>query len=188
MNESILKECRTAAQAFRALESIAADIEEVCRLCIDALKRDKVIFVCGNGGSAADAQHFAAELVGRFRKERKALRAVALTVDTSVITSVGNDYGFENVFSRQIEALAKCGDVLIGISTSGNSPNVIRALEKAKLMGVKSVGLTGRHSGAMSAVCDAVICAPSEETPRIQELHTAIGHIICRVVEEACCA
>lgn len=187
MRESIVLECRKVAQTFLALETVAADIEAACDVCIQAIRRGGAIYFCGNGGSAADAQHFAAELVGRYRKERSALRAVALTVDSSVLTSVGNDYGFEEVFSRQVEGLAEKGDVLVAISTSGNSANVLRAIEAAKKLGAVTIGLTGRAAGKMQDICDVMICAPSEEVPRIQELHAAIGHILCGEIEEACC-
>lgn len=188
MMDRIIVECRDAAQAFQALETIASNIEAACDICINAIRQGKTIYFCGNGGSAADAQHFAAELVGRYRKERKALKAVALTVDTSTLTAVGNDYRFEDVFSRQIEGLAVSGDVLIGISTSGNSANVLKALTVARSLRVKTIGMTGRSAGKMSTHCDVVIPAPSDDVPHIQELHTAIGHIICGAIEEAACA
>ena len=188
MRDWIIAECREAAQAFQSLETIAFDIEAACGICIRAIHQGKTIYFCGNGGSAADAQHFAAELVGRYRKERRAIKAVALTVDTSILTSVGNDYGFDDVFSRQIEGLAVPGDVLIGISTSGNSANVLNAFTVARSLGVTTIGMTGRSSGKMSSLCDVVISAPSDEVPHIQELHTAIGHIICGAIEEAVCA
>lgn len=188
MRERIIAECRAVAQAFQALGEIAVDIEAACNICIAAIRRGKTVYFCGNGGSAADAQHFAAELVGRYCKERKAMRSVALTVDPSILTSVANDYGFDNVFSRQIEGLAVAGDVLIGISTSGNSLNVLNALTTARALGVKTIGITGRYPGKMDTYCDVVIHAPSNEVPRIQELHTAIGHIICGMIEAAICA
>ena len=188
MNERIVRECRAAAGAFAALESIAPEIAAAAACCRDALRIGKTIFLCGNGGSAADAQHIAAELVGRYRKERAALKAIALTVDPSVMTSIGNDYGFDNVFSRQLEGLATTGDVIIAISTSGHSRNVLRAIAAAKSLGVKTIGLTGRDSGEMGRMCDILICAPAEDVPRIQELHAAIGHILCGEIEEGVCA
>ena len=139
----------------------------------------------GNGGSAADSQHIAAEFVGRFAFDRPALPALALNVNTSCITAIGNDYGFEQVFSRQIEALGQAGDVAIGISTSGNSPNVVRAISVAKKKGLHTIGLTGRTGGTLKSTVDFCICVPSEETPRIQESHILIGHIISELVEEA---
>jgi len=142
----------------------------------------KVIFL-GNGGSAADAQHLAAEFTGRFLGERPALAAVALSVNTSSLTAIGNDYGFDFVFARQLEALGKEGDVAVGISTSGNSPNVIRALDIAKSKSIYSVALTGRTGGKMKSVADCMISIPSDETPRIQECHILTGHLICEIVE-----
>jgi D-sedoheptulose 7-phosphate isomerase len=144
----------------------------------------KVIFF-GNGGSAADAQHLAAEFTGRFLKERPALPALALSVNSSSLTAIGNDYGFDLVFARQMEALGRGGDVAIGISTSGNSPNVIRALEVAKSKSVYTVSLTGKSGGKLKDIADCTICIPSEETPRIQECHILTGHLICEVVEQA---
>ena len=144
----------------------------------------KVIFF-GNGGSAADAQHLAAEFTGRYLKERPALPALALSVNSSSLTAIGNDYGFDLVFARQIEALGRYGDVAVGISTSGNSPNVIRALEVAKLKSIYSVSLTGQSGGKLINIADCTICMPSEETPRIQECHILTGHLICEVVEQA---
>ncbi len=143
----------------------------------------KVIFF-GNGGSAADSQHLAAEFTGRYLKERRALPALALSVNSSSLTAIGNDYGFELVFARQLEALGKPGDVAVGISTSGNSPNVIRALEAAKLRSIYTVSLTGKSGGKLKNIADCTICMPSEETPRIQECHILTGHLICEVVEE----
>jgi D-sedoheptulose 7-phosphate isomerase len=138
----------------------------------------------GNGGSAADAQHFAAEMVGRFLMERKALPAIALTTDTSILTAVGNDYGFDEIFTRQVEALANPGDILIGISTSGNSLNVKRALEAGKHIGVKTIGLLGRNGGEIGPIVDSNLTVPSFETPRIQEAHLIIIHILCDLIEK----
>ncbi len=142
----------------------------------------KVIFF-GNGGSAADAQHLTAEFTGRYLKERRALAALALSTNSSSVTAIGNDYGFDLVFARQLEALGKEGDVAVGISTSGNSRNVIRAFETAKSKSIYTVALTGASGGAMKKVADCTICVPTEETPRIQECHTLAGHIICEIVE-----
>lgn len=143
----------------------------------------KVIF-CGNGGSAADSQHLAAEFTGRYLKERNALPALALTANTSSVTAIGNDYGFDVVFARQLEALGNKGDVFVGISTSGNSRNVIRAMEAAKLRSIYTVALTGASGGAMKQIADCAISVPSDETPRIQECHILLGHIICEIAEE----
>ena len=143
----------------------------------------KVIF-CGNGGSAADAQHLAAEFTGRYLKERRALPALALHGNSSAVTAIGNDYGFDFVFARQMEALGKEGDVAFGISTSGNSPNVLRALEVAKSKSIYTIALIGGKGGKMKNLADCAICIPSEETPRIQECHILTGHIICEIAEE----
>ena len=138
---------------------------------------------CGNGGSAADSQHLAAEFVGRFQKERAGLPAIALTVDTSILTAVGNDYGYDKVFVRQVQALARPGDVLVGISTSGNSANVVEAVELAKSMGVYCVGMTAVGGGKMKELCDECIAVPAQVTARAQEMHILIGHILCELVD-----
>lgn len=158
-------------------------IAQTSEILIDALQKGNKALLFGNGGSAADAQHIAAELVGRFAFDRPALPALALSVNTSCVTAIGNDYGFEQVFSRQLEALARPGDVAIGISTSGNSANVLRALTTAKKMGLHTVALTGRTGGSLRSIVGHCICAPSAETPRIQECHILIGHIIAELVE-----
>jgi D-sedoheptulose 7-phosphate isomerase len=142
------------------------------------------VFFFGNGGSAADSQHLAAEFTGRYLKERRALPALALSVNTSSLTAIGNDYGFDLVFARQLEALGGPRDVAVGLSTSGNSPNVIRALEAAKLKSIYTVSLTGKSGGKLKNIADCTICMPSEETPRIQECHILTGHLICEIVEE----
>ena len=143
---------------------------------------NKVLF-CGNGGSAADSQHLAAEFVGRFQKERKGLPAVALTVDTSILTAVGNDYGYDKVFARQVEALARPGDVLVGISTSGSSANVVQAVELAKKMGLYTVGMTAAGGGRMLQLCDECLAVPANVTARAQEMHILLGHILCELVD-----
>jgi len=161
-------------------EAIAASVE----MLVDALRNGKKILLMGNGGSAADAQHFAAEMVGRFLMERKALPAIALTTDTSILTAVGNDYGFDEIFKRQVEALAEPGDVVFGISTSGKSVNVKRAIEAGKDIGAKTLGLLGCDGGDIASVVDLHLTVPSSETPRIQEAHLVIIHIICDLVEK----
>jgi len=163
---------------------VVSDVAKVSELLVDALQQGNKLFFFGNGGSAADAQHIAAEFVGRFAFDRPALPALALNVNTSCITAIGNDYGFESVFSRQIEALGRSGDVAIGISTSGKSPNVIRAMSTATRMGLRTVGLTGSSGNALKDAVEYCICAPSSETPRIQECHILIGHIISELVEQ----
>ena len=157
---------------------------KVARLASSAIKAGKKIMLCGNGGSAADSQHIAAEFIGRFEKERKSMAAIALTTDTSALTAIGNDYGYEEVFSRQVEGLGQSGDLLIGISTSGNSKNVVKALGVAKEKGISTVALVGdRPNGAMQTIADYVLVAPSANTARIQECHILMMHTICQLVE-----
>ena len=158
-------------------------LEEVARSCIFSLKNGNKILLAGNGGSAADAQHIAGEFVSRFAFNRPALAAIALTTDTSILTAIGNDYGFENIFSRQIHALARKGDVFIAYSTSGKSLNVINALKAARENGVICVGMTGDGGGEMKILCDFYLNVPSTNTPKIQECHAVLGHIICGIVE-----
>ncbi len=160
-------------------------IAEMATMLADTLARGGKLLVMGNGGSAADAQHFAAEIVGRFKMERRALPAVALSTDTSILTAIGNDYGFEAIFSRQVEALAAPGDVVVGISTSGNSPNVLKAFQLARERGCRTIGLLGCDGGCIKAACDLALVVPSDDTPRIQEGHIAIIHIVCDLVEKA---
>lgn len=148
-----------------------------------SLAAGRKILVCGNGGSAADAQHFAAELVGRYLYDRPALPAVALTVDSSILTAVGNDYGFESVFARQVEALGQEGDCLIAISTSGNSPNIVKAILAARQQKMPVIGLSGKDGGGMAGLCDYFFCVPSQTTPLIQEIHGALVHLLCRLVD-----
>ena len=165
------------------LETQADTIAVVAAALVEAMRNGKTLYLCGNGGSAGDAQHIAAELVGRFTKERRALPAVALTTNSSALTALGNDYEYAIVFSRQLEAFGKAGDILIGISTSGNSPNVLHALETAKTLGMVTVGLTGETGGKTNAAADHCICVPSRDTARIQESHILIGHILCEIIE-----
>lgn len=152
---------------------------------VECLQAGGKLIVFGNGGSAADAQHLAAELVGRYRAERKALAAIALTTDSSALTAIGNDFGFEEIFSRQLNAVGKPGDVAMAISTSGNSPNVLRALESARKLRMTTIGLSGKSGGEMRGLVDMCLCAPSEWTPRIQEVHILIIHILSGIVENA---
>ena len=165
-----------------------ADAIHACGVMLaQAATQNNLIMLCGNGGSAADAQHIAAELVVRLRSSvnRRAIAAMALTVDTSILTAGGNDYGFDHVFARQVEAFGKPGGVLIAISTSGNSTNVIKAVEQAKSMGVTVIGLLGGLGGTLASLCDASVCVPSDVTARIQESHILVGHIWCEMIEEA---
>lgn len=159
-------------------------LEEVVKRIIEAYKNNKKLLCCGNGGSAADAQHMVAELVGRFKKERKPLNAIALTTNTSIITALANDYSYDLVFSKQVEAYGEKGDIFVGISTSGNAESVIKAAQKAKEIGLLTVGLTGQNGGRLKNYVDYCICVPSDYTPRIQELHITVIHIICELVEE----
>lgn len=170
-----------ANQSLVALEDA---IEKTCQIVASAILRGGKILLFGNGGSAGDAQHIAAEFTGRFLKERRGLPAIALTTDTSALTAIGNDYGFDHVFERQVEALAAPDDILIGISTSGNSLNVLKALLKGKHMGCLAIGLSGRDGGSMNEICDINLVVPSNITARIQEIHILIGHIICSAVDE----
>ena len=169
------------------LETLAQDgprIERMAKLFASTVARGRTIFFCGNGGSAAEAQHFAAELVGRFTRERRALPAVALTTDSSILTSVGNDYGFSRVFSRQIEALGRRGDLLVVLTTSGRSPNILAAIRAARARGLKVAGMTGAGGAAFARRCDICIVVPSRATPRVQEVHLAVGHLCCERAEE----
>jgi D-sedoheptulose 7-phosphate isomerase len=186
----MIKEIHTQLQDHRTvIELLERDmvplIAEMGILISDALNRGSKLLVMGNGGSAADSQHFVAEIVGRFKMERKALPAVALSTDTSILTAIGNDYGFDAVFSRQVEALAAPGDVVVGISTSGNSPNVLKALNMAKTRGCRTIGLLGKDGGSIKAACDLALIVPTDDTPRIQEGHITIIHIVCDLVEKA---
>lgn len=178
----------SAAVKKQFAEEAADAVAAAAELVAHALRAGGKVLLCGNGGSAADAQHIAGELVGRFKIERPAFHAVALTTDTSVLTAVANDYGFDEVFARQVEGLGAEGDVLMAYSTSGNSPNVLRAIEKARAIGMKTVGLTGAGGGQMVDRCDVCIMAPSDDTPIIQECHAAAGHTICLLVEQLLCS
>lgn len=162
-------------------------IMEISELTIDCLKKDGKVILFGNGGSASDSQHIAAELVGKFKKDRSPLAAIALTTNTSIITSLANDYGYEIIFARQIEALAGKNDVVIGISTSGKAKNVASGIKQAKKMGIKTVALTGGDGGELAKLADISLVVPSSVTARIQEAHITIGHIICELVEQAIC-
>lgn len=164
-------------------ELYISDIEKIGEVIKDALRKDKTIYFMGNGGSAADSQHLAAELVGRFKKERMGFPAVALTTDTSILTAIGNDYGYDKIFERQVQALVREGDVVFGITTSGNSENVVKAIELAKKKGAFTVGLLGRDGGILKNKCDISITVPHEESDRIQEAHIMIGHILCEIAE-----
>lgn len=185
MNQHISHHLKEHRKAFDYLETnMVEGIEATADLMVALLSKGNKVLLMGNGGSAADAQHFAAELVGRFLAERRPLPAIALTTDSSILTAVGNDYGFDQVFSRQVEALATPGDLVVGISTSGNSPNVLEALQVATRVGVTTLGLVGRDGGKIAPVTDHCLCVSSEYTPAIQEAHIAIIHILCDLIEK----
>ena len=164
--------------------NLKENIEEIVKKSIAAFKSDKKMLLCGNGGSASDAQHIAAELSGRFYSDRPPLYAEAIHVNTSYITAVANDYGYESTYSRMVEAAGREGDIFVGISTSGNSPNVVKAIQKANEIGMLTVGFTGRYGGKMQEICNIMIRIPSDDTPRIQEAHILVGHIVCQLIEE----
>jgi D-sedoheptulose 7-phosphate isomerase len=166
-------------------EHLPEPIEAAARLLIDTLEGGGKVLLFGNGGSAADAQHIAAELVGRFKQERRGLPAVALTTDTSALTAIANDYGYEHVFARQVEALAAPGDVVVALSTSGNSPNVVRAVEAAARIGCAAIALTGRDGGTLGKLAQVHLNVPHDDTARVQEAHITLGHILCDCVERA---
>ena len=167
----------------KVIDTLVPDIEAACKLITDTIKSGNKVLLAGNGGSAGDAQHIAAELTGRFVKDRKALPGIALSTDTSAITSIANDYGYDFVFSRQVAALAQPGDLFIAISTSGNSPSIINAIQTAKDANCKVLGLSGRDGGKMNGICDMNIVIPSDTTSHIQEMHILIGHILCTSVD-----
>ena len=168
----------------KVLSAQVGNIEKAAQAIVDAIKSGGKLIVFGNGGSAADSQHIAAELVGRFQKERKALGAIALTTNTSTLTAIANDYGYDVSFSRQLEALARKGDVVLAISTSGNAKNVLEAVRKARALGLVTIGLSGKDGGGLAKLAGINIIVPSKTTARIQESHIMIGHIICELVEE----
>lgn len=183
-NVWIQNELADVADGFRTLAESAPAIGAIASACAAALKAGHKVMFCGNGGSAADAQHLAAELVGRYKLERKALNAIALTTDTSILTAVGNDYGYDDVFRRQVEGIGQAGDVLVGLSTSGNSRNVLHAFEQARKQGITTVALTGAGGGLMRQAADLVLAVPAGVTNHIQEMHITCGHIICELVEK----
>jgi len=174
----------SAAVKKRMAEEMTLSLVQAVEMLVSAYQAGKKVLVMGNGGSAADAQHLAGELVGRFQKERKALPCLALTTDSSIITAVGNDYSYETIFARQVEAWANCGDVVIALSTSGNSANVLAAVKLAKESGARVLGLTGKNGGKLLAEADLCLLVPSDSTPRIQEGHITIIHILCDLLEE----
>jgi D-sedoheptulose 7-phosphate isomerase len=171
-------------EVAKTLPRLAADASRAVDLIHSSLAAGGQLLIAGNGGSAADAQHIAAELTGRFFLERRPFRALALHANTSSLTAIGNDYGYEQVFARELTAHARSGDVFLAISTSGNSPNILRAIEAARQCKVGVIGLTGESGGKMRAACDLCLCVPTKSTPRMQEMHITIGHTICELLEE----
>jgi D-sedoheptulose 7-phosphate isomerase len=188
MKDYILDQIETTHRVLGAMREDAAlqrALAAASQACIDSLRNGGKVLFAGNGGSAADAQHMAGEFVSRFMFDRPGLAAVALTTDTSILTAIGNDYGYEKLFERQVQALGRRGDVLIVYSTSGKSPNVLRALEAARKQALVTIGLTGNRGGPMHALCDHLLATPSPDTPKIQEGHLVMGHILCGLVERA---
>ncbi|MEE9487370.1 MAG: D-sedoheptulose 7-phosphate isomerase [Candidatus Brocadiales bacterium] len=184
MNE-IEKELRESIDVKQSLlAGSISTIEEMARITVRCLRSGNTVYLIGNGGSAADAQHIAGEMVGRFERDRKALPVLALTTDTSVITAIANDYGYDRCFERQVEAFVKDGDMVIGISTSGNSEGILRAIRRAREKGAVTMGLTGQDGGDLKDLVDVCLQVPSQNTPRIQECHAMVGHILCSIVEK----
>lgn len=187
MREDIVKRIEENISVKKSILSdthLIDAIERAATVVVNAIKNGNKIIFCGNGGSAADSQHLAAELIGKFYFNRRSLPAVSLTVNTSIITAIGNDFGFDKVFARQLEGIGKAGDVLIGLSTSGNSENVVEAFRLAKELGISTVAFTGESGGILRNIADILINVPSSDTPRIQEAHIMVGHIICELVEK----
>lgn len=184
MSSLFVKNLLEQAALLQALQHLDMTVTRAAVLATEALQSGGKLMFCGNGGSAADSQHLAAELTGRFIKDRKPLAALALSTDTSALTCIGNDYSFDEVFARQVQGLGRTGDVLVGISTSGNSRNVIRAVEEAKTLGMLVIGLLGRDGGVLCELCDVSIVVPSAVTARIQESHILIGHTLCGLIEQ----
>lgn len=180
-----ISEAGRVMTAMLAKQELLVKISAAAQACIDSLQQGRKILLAGNGGSAADAQHIAGEFVSRFAFDRPGLPAIALTTDTSILTAIGNDYGYEKLFARQVQAHGQTGDVFIGYSTSGKSPNILRAFEEARNHGLVCIGLTGNRGGPMLELCDHLLEVPSSDTPKIQEGHLVIGHILCGLVENA---
>ncbi|MDX8376496.1 MAG: SIS domain-containing protein [Mariprofundales bacterium] len=187
IQQFILNEIAEAAALIQQLHgnvSLLEQVDKAAKLCITALREGGRIIFAGNGGSAADAQHLAAELVGKFYHDRMALSSIALNTDTSMLTAISNDYGFEHIFERQLEANARDSDIFIALSTSGNSKNLLRALNYCRTHGIITIGMTGKGGGDMASLCDVLLAVPSTNTPRIQEAHTVLGHALCATIED----
>lgn len=183
MINDIKNSFKQISENFVKLQDKASTIEQISQLWINALAQGKKVIFCGNGGSAADSQHLAAELMGRYKFDRDPMPAMSLTVDTSALTAIGNDYGYDKIFSRQLRGIGKTGDILVGISTSGNSKNIIDAFLTAKEKGIKTIAFTGEQGGKMREIADVCLNVPSNTTNNIQEMHIACGHLICGIVE-----
>lgn len=184
MKQTISNEFQSHLETINnVINNMEDELVSASTLAVETLKTGNKILLCGNGGSAADAQHIAAELTGRYKTERRGLPGIALTTDTSALTAIGNDYGYDRVFDRQVESLANKGDLIIGISTSGNSGNVVSALKLGRELGCKTLGFSGRDGGAMNEMCDINLVVPSNNTPRIQEMHILFGHTICQIID-----
>lgn len=184
MFQAAAAELADGVALFASNRDAMAQFDIIVDSCLRAFREGHKLLIAGNGGSAADAQHFAAELVSRFSFDRPALAAIALTTDTSILTAIGNDYGYEDIFARQVQAHGRARDVFIAISTSGNSPNILKAIAQAKSQHLLVIGLTGRSGGKMKSLCDLCLCAPSDSTPRIQECHLVIEHALCASIEQ----
>ena len=184
MKTFIENECQKIADNFFNLKQLTPKIEQIAVLCVNALRQGNKIMFCGNGGSASQALHLAAELVGRYKINRPAMASIALSTDIAILTAVGNDYGFEQIFARQVEGIGKKGDILIGLSTSGNSKNVILAFNQAKQQDIKTIAFTGSMGGIMAEEADIALKVPSDTTNYIQEMHLAVGHMLCGLIED----
>lgn len=186
MKDIVLAELQAHKETIdRVMENLQSDIEKACNMAVKAIQNGNKIILFGNGGSASDAQHIAGELTGRYKKERRGLPAISINTDTSALTAIGNDYAYDRIFERQVEALAQPGDLLIGISTTGNSENVVKALDYGRQLGCATLGLSGKGGGKMNGRCDLNVIVPSNDTPRVQEMHILIGHTICQVIDNA---
>lgn len=185
MKDFIEAQCAEIASNFERLTTLSGCVASAAELCIAALKSGGKVMFCGNGGSAADAQHLAAELSGRYELNRPGIAGLALTTDTSALTAIANDFGYDRVFARQVEALGRPGDVLYAISTSGNSPNVLAAIAVARRLGIRVIAVTGAAGGKMKDMCDVLLNVPAEKAAHVQEMHIAVGHMVCGLVERA---
>ena len=178
-------ELKAHLEVAQKTANLSSEVQKATQIIVDALKNGGRVLICGNGGSAADSQHFAAELSGRYKTERTPLAGIAITTDTSALTAIGNDYGYDEVFARQCAAIGRKGDVLVGISTSGNSKNALNAFEVARKIGMATIGFSGKGGGKMNEICDLNLVVPSDDTARIQEMHILIIHTICGGVDKA---